>query len=203
MKRLCGLLAALLLPQTPAWSAEPAVNIYRDAPRSYVGANLVYGTLEFDNAEEDFHPGAIMVRLGGMANDYFGMEARFGTGVGKTTFRESAGGTSTKVDFSVDYLGGVYFTARAPLLSLPLVGDFYTQGYLGLGAEQIKSETRVCNATSCRSDTERNDESDVSFGAALGVRPRADLSLGLEYMQYASKNGIEVSTLEAGIMYHF
>lgn len=202
MKSIRGLAVLVLLPAV-AWSAdeEQTVSIYQDKPRSYVGANLVYGSLDFDNRDETINPGGVAVRMGGMANDHFGLEARFGTGVGKTTERPVPA-SRYKVDYSLDHIGGVYVTARAPLLDLPRVGRVYTQGYLGIGTEQFKTVTRVCNPD-CRSDTERYDETGPSWGVALGLRPRPEVSLAVEYMRYVSKDEIEVSGLEAGIMYHF
>ena len=186
-----------------AWSAddEQTVSVYQDKPRSYVGANLVYGALDFDSRDDTINPAAFAVRMGGMANDHFGLEARFGTGVGKTTERPIPD-SRFKVDYSLDHLGGVYFTARAPLLDLPAVGRVYTQGYLGVGAEQFKRVARRCNPD-CTDDTERNDETGPSWGLALGLHPRPEVSLAVEYMRYVSTDEIEVSGLEAGILYHF
>lgn len=203
MKSVRGLLVLLILPPATAWSADQRVSMYQDKPRSYIAANLVQGALDFDNRDDTVNPAALSVRMGGMASDHLGLEVRLGTGVGTTTERGTAGNTRTKVDYSLDHLGGVYLTARAPLLDVPRVGKVYTQGYLGLGTEQFKTETRVCNDTSCKSDTERFDESGPSWGAALGVRPWPEISLAVEYMRYVSKDEIEVSGLEAGILYHF
>ena len=202
MKSIPGLVVLLLVP-VAAWSADEdqTVSIYQDKPRSYVGANLIYGSLDFDSRDDTIRPAAVAVRMGGMANDHFGLEARFGTGVGKTTERPIPD-SRFKVDYSLDHLGGVYFTARAPLLDLPRVGKIYTQGYLGVGTEQFKRVRRSCNPD-CRSDTERYDETGPSWGLGLGLRPRPEVSLAVEYMQYVSKDAIEVSGLEAGILYHF
>lgn len=201
MKSIPGLMILLLLPAA-AWCAdEQAVSIYQDKPRSYIGANLIYASLDYDGSDDTIKPGGVAVRMGGMANDHFGLEARFGTGVGKTTERPLPD-SRKKIDYSLDYIGGLYFTARAPLLDFPRVGKVYTQGYLGFGTEQIKTVTRECNPT-CRSDTERNDETGPSWGVALGLRPQPELSLALEYMNYVSTDAIEVSGMEAGIQYHF
>jgi len=202
MKSILGLAVLLLLPAA-AWSAddEQTVSVYQDKPRSYVGANLVYGALDFDSRDDTINPAAFAVRMGGMANDHFGLEARFGTGLGKTTERPDST-SRAKVDYSLDHVGGVYFTARAPLLDFPRWGKVYTQGYLGVGAEQIKTVKRACDPD-CRSDTERNDETGPSWGVALGLRPRPEVSLAVEYMRYVSTDEIEVSGLEAGILYHF
>lgn len=201
MKSIPRLMVFLLLPAA-AWSAdEQVVSVYQDKPRSYVGANLVYASLDFDRSDDTINPGALAVRLGGMANDHFGLEARFGAGVGKTTERPRPD-SRDKIDYSLDYIGGLYFTARAPLLDFPGAGKVYTQGYLGFGTEQIETVTRLCDPR-CSSTTARNDETGPSWGIALGLRPQPELSLALEYMRYVSTDAIEVSGLEAGIQYHF
>mgnify|MGYP006299206067 CR=1 FL=1 len=202
MKSVWGLAAMLLLPTATAWSADQQVAVYRDKPRSYMGASLVHTSIDYSGLDETLHPTAATVRMGGMAGDHVGLELRLGAGGGQVTTRNSFGNTRTKTDYSVDYLGALFFTARAPFLELPRVGTFYSQGYLGFGTEQIQTVREVCNP-GCRSDTERNDETGPAFGLGLGLRARPELSLALEYTHYVSSNGVSVSGLEGVVMYHF
>lgn len=184
-------------------STENRVHIYQDRPRSYVGMNIAHAIIKFDNFDEDVTLTALNARLGAMTSDHLGMEVRFGFGGDKHTLR-SENDSRDKLDQSIDYLGGLYLTGRAGILNLPYeLGRIYTQGYLGMGTGQIENVTRLCNAGSCREDTERNDETGFSWGVALGVQPRPEISLALEYMQYFSTDEVELNTVEAGIMYHF
>lgn len=202
MKFVRGLLGLLILAPTVVYAADQQISVYRDKPRSYIAANLVNASLDFSNGGDTLNTGAISVRMGGMAGDHFGMETRLGPGVGKTTERVSSGNTRVKTDYSLDHIGGVYFTARRALLDFPSVGKLFVQGYLGVGTEQIKTVRRVCNPD-CSADTERNDETGPSYGATMGFRVGPELSVVAEYMRYVSKDAIEVSGLEAGIQYHF
>jgi outer membrane immunogenic protein len=198
------LLAAICLPlSVMSQEGNKDVRIYQDKPRSYVGGNLAHATVPFDGLEDDATLTAALVRLGGMASDYIGVEARFGFGGDTYTYRENIGGLY-KLDTSINHIGGVYFTARAPFWELPYdLGEMYAQGYLGVANSQLEINATTCTGSVCNEDTEREDETGASFGAALGVRVLPQVSLALEYMQYLDKDDVELSTVEAGIMYHF
>lgn len=183
--------------------SENRIHIYRDKPRSYVGLNLGHAILEFDGIDEDVTLTTLNARLGAMTSDHFGMEARFGVGIDNHTLRNE-NDPRDKLDQSLGYVGGLYFTGRAGLMRLPYnLGRVYTQGYLGFGTGQVKNETRICNAGVCDTDSESDSESGFSWGLALGVQPIPEISLGLEYIQYFSGDDADLNTIEAGVMYHF
>lgn len=182
--------------------SENRVHLYRDAPRSYIGVNIAHSRLDV-GVDEDATLTALLARLGGMTSDHWGMELRLGPGGDKHTFRSETD-SRDKLDLSIRYLAGVYLTGRGEFLDLPYeLGSVYAQAYLGVGGGEIEAETRLCNAGSCTTETDTETESGFSYGAALGVRLRPELSVALEYMNYFDEDDTALSTIEAGIMYHF
>ncbi len=73
------------------------------------------------------------------------------------------------------------------------------------GVADVKVKTvvrRRCN-TVCDSDTSRNDDTSLAFGAALGLRTRYNIGLSLQYMQYVDKDYITVTGVEGGLEWYF
>jgi hypothetical protein len=202
---------ALLLVLTSAAAADIAV--YRDAPNSYVGANIM--TLNVQGTDLDQTPGGFLFRLGGMVDPHFGAELRLGRGFWHET--ERVPGSRLQVD--VDHIIGVYGTGRlpfdVPLIELPLVDKLFVHALVGIADVQLRSESDTC-AGGCRATRVRHDAAtDLSWGVGLGMElalPKIELpvfnsprriGLSLEYMNYGAKYDIDLTGVEAGIMVFF
>ncbi len=203
--------AALLLALSPAALAEVAV--YRDAPISYVGANIM--TLNVDGGVLDQTAGGFLFRLGGMIDPYFGAEVRLGRGFWHETQRFPG----SRVQVDVDHVAGVYGTARlpfdVPLIELPLVDKLFVHALVGVADVQLRTETDICAGGCGATRVDHDSSTDMSWGVGMGMElklPKIELpvfnsprriGLSLEYMNYGGKNDIDLSGVEAGLMVFF
>lgn len=203
-------LAALLLALSPAALAEIAV--YRDAPVSYVGANIM--TLNVDGDVLDQTAGGFLFRLGGMIDPHFGAEVRLARGFWHETQRFPG----TRVQVDVDHVAGLYGSARlpfdVPLIELPLVDKLFVHALLGVADVQLRSEINTC-AVGCTTQVSHDSATDLSWGVGMGMElklPKIELpvlnsprriGLSLEYMNYGAKYDIDLTGVEAGLMVFF
>lgn len=203
--------AVLLLALSPAALAEIAV--YRDAPTSYVGANIMMPNVK--GAGLDQVPGGFLFRLGGMVDPHFGAEVRLGRGF----WHETQRAPGTRVQIDVDHIAGVYGTARlpfdVPLVELPLVDKLFVHALVGVADVQLRTETDTCAGGCGATRVDHDSATDMSWGVGMGMElklPKIELpvfnsprriGLSLEYMNYGGKNDIDVSGIEAGLMVFF
>lgn len=203
--------AALLLALSPAALADIAV--YRDAPTSYVGANIM--TLNVDGDVLDQTAGGFLFRLGGMIDPHFGAEVRLGRGFWHETQRFPG----TRIQVDVDHVAGVYGTARlpfdVPLIELPLVDKLFVHALLGVADVQLRTETDICAGGCGATQVDHDSATDLSWGVGMGMElklPKIELpvfnsprriGLSLEYMNYGGKDEIDLTGVEAGLMVFF
>lgn len=190
------------------------IAVYRDAPVSYVGANIL--TLNAEGPAFDQTPGGFLFRLGGMVDPNFGAEVRIGRGLWHET--ERAGVARLQLD--VDHVAGVYGTGRlpfdVPLVELPLVDKLFVHGLVGIADVQLRTEADICGNPGCGGTRiTRANSTDLSWGVGLGMElalPRIELpvlnsprrmGLSLEYMNYGGKNDVDLTGIEAGLMIFF
>ena len=202
-----------LLFSPALWAADEAdddqtdrVAHFQDSRYGYAAANLLHFNLDYDDYE--LTPSGLALRLGGMVDENWGVELRVGTGPSGDTRRSET--SRYKVDYTVDHVGALLATGKWSFDSpLKLAGldayldSFFVQGFAGVADVKVKTVTRRCNALRCRSDTDRNDDTSLAFGAAIGMRTAWDIGLSLQYMQYVDKDYITVSGIEGGLEWYF
>lgn len=202
----------LLLGLCSAATAEIAV--YRDAPNSYVAANIMMTTV--DGGPIDQNQGGLTVRMGGMLDENFGAEVRLGRGLWHETQR-LPGAVRLQVD--VDHIAGVYAVGRlpfaVPLVELPLVDRLFVHALAGVADVQLRAEQDICVGTCGATTVTRESTTDFSWGVGIGAElklPRVELpvlntprriGLSLEYMTYGGWKDVDVSGIEAGVMVFF
>ncbi|MCG8438742.1 MAG: outer membrane beta-barrel protein [Pseudomonadales bacterium] len=175
---------------------------YQDQRYGYVAGNLMHLNLDYDSRE--LTPTGLGVRLGGMIDEHWGVELRVGAGPSADTYRSET--SRNKVDYTVDHVGALLATGKwsfaAPVMKQQ-IDSFFVQGYAGIADVKIKTVRRRCNAVACDDDTDRNDDTSLAFGAALGLRTAYNIGLSLQYMQYVDKDYITVTGVEGGLEWYF
>jgi hypothetical protein len=202
----------LLLGLCSAATAEIAV--YRDAPNSYVAANIMMTTVE--GGQVDQSQGGFSFRLGGMIDENFGAEVRLGRGLWHETQRLPG---DVRLQIDVDHVAGLYGTARlpfnVPLIDVPLVDKLFVHALAGVADIQLRAQQDIC-VGGCRGTTvTRESALDFSWGLGVGAElklPKIELpvmnmprrvGLSLEYMDYSGFDDVDVSGIEAGVMVFF
>ncbi len=198
-----------LLLSPAVWAAEPAesdpssrVAHFQDSRYGYAAANLMQFNLDYNRYETT--PSGLALRLGGMIDENWGVELRLGTGPSPDTRR--AQNSRNKVDYTVDHVGALLATGKWSFdspVAKQQVDSFFVQGFAGIADVKVKTEARRCNALGCSSDVERDDDTSLAFGAAIGLRTVWDIGLSLQYMQYVDKEYITVTGIEGGLEWYF
>ena len=195
------ILVGLLLLSPSLWA--DTFSHYQDHRSSYMAANLVHFNLDFD-AGHELTPTGVAVRMGAMANRYWGVEFRAATGPSPDTWRSESG--NRKADYTIDHVGALLATGKwsldAPVLKQH-VDSLFVQGFAGVADVKVKTVVRRRCNTVCSSGTRRNDDTSLAFGAALGLRTRYNIGLSLQYMQYVDKDYITVTGVEGGLEWYF
>lgn len=186
-------------------AAEPdKVAIYRESPDTYAGLGLI--STQVEGGSLDQAPGGLHIRAGGMLDPNWGVEVRLARGFWHE--RQKIGDARVQID--IDHLAGFYLHRRwdfaVPMIDIPMVNGMFVQAQAGLATAQIKTETESC--ATCRSDVERNDRTDLSWGLGVGLNVRVPalpnrVNLSLEYMDYGDKYDLEISAVEAGFQVFF
>lgn len=198
-----------LLFSPSLWAADEAdtestarVAHFQDSRYGYAAANLMHLNLDYDNYE--LTPTGLGLRLGGMVDENWGVELRLATGPSPDTRRSET--SRNKVDYTVDHVGALLATGKwsfASPVAKQYVDSLFMQGFAGIADVKVKTEARRCNAAGCRTGTDRNDDTSLAFGAAIGLRTAWNIGLSLQYMQYVDKEYITVSGIEGGLEWYF
>ncbi|KAF0810871.1 hypothetical protein A167_00358 [Alcanivorax sp. S71-1-4] len=192
-----GRLACLLF--LLALSARPVlaeVSVYRDQPRFWVAVSAAQTTLDFGRL--DASPLTLGLRVGGMMDDTFGTELRLARGIVADRDERVAGTASARRDDSLDHLASVLVLAR-----LPLAEGVYARAVAGLSDAQIRTRLRRCNGGACRSDTERNDDTSLSWGLGGYWQPQPSLALSVEFMRYLDRDTVTLDAVELAAVFLF
>ncbi len=175
---------------------------FQDSRYGYAAANLMHLNLDYDNRE--LTPTGLGLRLGGMVDENWGVELRLAAAPSGDTYRSDT--SRNKVDYTVDHVGALLATGKwsldAPVLKQHL-DSLFVQGFAGVADVKVKTVVRRRCNTVCDSDTRRNDDTSLAFGAALGLRTRYNIGLSLQYMQYVDKDYITVTGVEGGLEWYF
>lgn len=183
---------------------EPAAQVahFQDSRYAYAAVNLMHLNLDYNRYETT--PSGLALRMGGMVDEHWGVELRLGTGPSPDTRRSE--NRRSKVDYTVDHVGALLATGKwsfASPVAKQQLESFFVQGFAGIADVKVKTEASRCNAMGCRSDVERNDDTSLAFGAAIGVRTAWNIGLSLQYMQYVDKEYITVTGIEGGLEWYF
>lgn len=147
-----------------------------------------YSWLEFENEDtrDALEPRAAIVRGGLELNEWFGLEARAGTGI-RSDKRSIPGGEAR---FDLDRLLGGYATVSFP------VGKV-ARPYLIGGFTEAKGElTGDFNGVEL-SGSETTD--DHSWGGGIALNLTDTFAINAEYMQYLDNDDGELSSISLGV----
>ncbi len=191
--RLTCLLFLLMLSARPALAD---VSVYRDQPRFWVAVSAAQTTLDFGRL--DARPLTLGLRVGGMMDDMFGTELRIARGIVADRDERAVGSGRARRDDSLDHLASALVLAR-----LPLAEHVYARAFAGLSDAQIRTRLRRCNAGACRSDTERNDDTSLSWGLGGYWQPQPALALSVEFMRYVDRDTLALDAIELAAVFLF
>ena len=220
----------LLLVATRVAAADD-VSIYKEEKNSYFGLTTSAFLVDTDVASTDLglglnpaaaieqNPGGLGVRMGGMIDRSWGVEARLAAGLWHEVDRESDGAFRAKVQMDVDHTVGVYATGKMrfqlPFVPRPaMVRHFFGQLHVGMAHAQVKSAGELCVGLTCVEASDRADSGGFSWGAGLGVRLEVPnlmerlrqlrhVGLTLEYMDHPEVAGVDLSSTEASVLFFF
>ncbi len=164
------------------FSATAAADMYKSGGGSlYAGGN--YTLVDFEEGDFDGDLGTLSGKIGGYVTPIFGLEARAGFGVDDEDL-----GFNT--DLSVNNFFGGYATINAVNES-PVT----PYGIIGFTRYELELDGPF--------GSEKEDESDLSFGAGLNIAFSDQLSGNVEYMRYVDKGDATVDGLGLGLTVHF
>ena len=143
----------------------------------YAGGNYTFMNADFDGVG-DADVGTLSGKVGVMATEYFGLEARAGFGVDDDTVRG--------VDVELDNFFGGYATFN-------MVNESPITPYGVLGFTRIEAQA----------GNVEDDDSDFSYGAGVNFAFAPNLSANLEYMRYYDDNDVTVDGLGIGMQVNF
>ena len=149
---------------------------------SYIGVNYSFLEQPIANAD-DAKLNTASLRVGTFFDRSFSGEIRVGTGIGDDT----VGGVA---DVEIDHLIGAYL--RSGVLTS---GSVYP--YLVAGVTQGKVTSKIAGVKSS------NSETDLSFGIGIDYTVKNSVSFNAEYINYISKNSVDISGFTLGIAKKF
>lgn len=147
----------------------------------YAGVNYTFMNADFDGAG-DADVGTLSGKVGVMATEYFGVEARAGFGVDD----DRIGGSLVGLDAELDNFFGGYATFN-------MVNESPVTPYAVLGFTRV--ETELGNS--------QYDDSDFSYGAGVNFAFAQNLSANLEYMRYYDDSDVTLDGIGLGMQVNF
>jgi len=143
----------------------------------YAGVNYTFMNADFDGIA-DADVGTLSGKVGVMATEYFGVEARAGFGVDD----DKIAGFDAKLD---NFFGG-YATFN-------MVNESPVTPYAVLGFTRVESELGPYE----------EDDSDFSYGAGVNFAFAQNLSANLEYMRYYDDSDVTLDGIGLGMQINF
>ncbi len=143
----------------------------------YAGLNYTFMDVDFDGiASADV--GTLSGKVGVMANEFLGIEARAGFGVDD----DRIAGTKVELD---SFFGG-YATIN-------MVNESPVTPYAVLGFTRVEASLGSVS----------DDDSDLSYGAGLNFKFAQNLSGNVEYMRYYDDSDITIDGIGLGVQVNF
>lgn len=225
------LVAGLLVAAASVASADQGVAVFKEEKLSYFGLTTNVFAVDTDVASADLglglnpagkisqSPGGLGVRMGGMLDRNWGVEARLAGGLWHEVDRQTAFPVRGKLQMDVDHVAGLYATGKwryqLPFIERPpLVEHFFFQARAGMAHAQVKAAGELCTGLVCVENSERSDSGGFSWGAGFGVRLEIPnlmdrlrelrhVGLTLEYTDYGDVAGVDLSATEASLLFFF
>ena len=151
-------------------------------PGIYVGGGLTDTTFEIDGVSGDASPTALFARIGYQINEYVAAEARLGSGLESDKFH----GIKTEIE---DFYGAY------AKVGVPTTVGLYPYALVGLTHGELKA--------SSRGNSDKQDDSDVSFGLGVDYWFDSNFSVGVEYTKYLETSDYKVTGISLGANYKF
>lgn len=168
-------------------SSANAANGSQD--QTYFG--FQYAQVEED--ELDLEPTAAVFRLGSMTDQGYGYELRLGTGLSSDDLSETLPFFGdVELELEIDHLIGVYLLAE---------GNLGTGSIYGIIGYSMIDYTLKAESSVFGSDSESDDESDLSFGFGANFGRSDSVRFNIEYMQYLDKDDIDASAISLGVLF--
>ena len=172
------LIAAVATAGIAMAGAASAQDMYKSGVGGlYAGANYTFMNGDYDGVG-DADVGTLSGKVGVMATEYFGVEARAGFGVDD----DEIGLSEAKLD---NFFGG-YATFN-------MVNESPVTPYAVLGFTRIEAELGGW----------ARDDSDFSYGAGVNFAFAPNLSANLEYMRYYDDDELTVDGVGVGMQVNF
>ena len=225
------LAAGLVMAAASSANADEGVAVFKEEKLSYFGLTTNVFAVDTDVASADLDlglnpasqveqsPGGLGVRLGGMLDRTWGIEARLAGGLWHEVDRQTRFPVRGKLQMDVDHVAGVYATGKwryqLPFIDRPpLVEHFFLQARAGMAHAQVKASGALCTGLVCAENSERRDSGGFSWGAGFGVRleipnlmdrlrPLRHVGLTLDYTDYGDVAGVDLSAAEASVLFFF
>lgn len=150
-------------------------------PKFYAGIDLMATDVN-PNGGTDYTLGSIGVKFGADLHEYFGLEARAGTGV--IDDDENVLGTENNFDLN-------YYVAGFAKVQTPVSYGF--RGYALLGAAQVEIENSSPGFSS------KSDDLDLAFGFGASYELNQDFDVNLEYLSLNQ----DFDAINLGLTYRF
>lgn len=176
-----GLVAIFLLLAGTAAQAQDRVSVYQQQPLTYLTGSVGVATLKFTGFDVDSP--ILTVGMGGMANDYLGMEIRLGTSVMREDYKTSR--------YALDHVVSALGTLRVPLWRF-----IYGQAYAGVTNAQLMTIDPA-------GDKHRSNHGGLSYGASVGIRVIPRLHAAAGYTSYERNSYWKVQAVEGSLQYFF
>lgn len=171
---------------------------------SLLGTNAVaangdetYFGFQYAQVEEDdldLEPTAAVFRIGSMGDNGVGFEGRIGFGLSDDDVSETVpifGDISAELD--IDTILGIYLVGQANT-----GGAVSVYGIIGF---TVVDYTIDVDLGILGSESDSDDESDLSYGFGANFDVSDKVSLNIEYMQYLDKDDIDASAISVGLLF--
>ena len=182
LKKCLGWLAAMaLLAAAMQAQAQDKVSVFKQQPLTYLTGSVGMANLDFDTFDVDSP--VLGIGMGAMVNKYVGLEVRLARSVTREENQNSR--------YALDHLASALATLRFPIWRF-----VYGQAYAGISDAQVMS-------ISPTGDTERNNDTTLSYGLDVGVHVVPHWRVSAGYSSYIDKSYWKVTAIEGSLQYLF
>jgi hypothetical protein len=159
----------------------------------YLGLQFATTTFEISGIDADWEPTALIGRFGHYLSESFSLEGRLGFGISDDTINFSGPGGSIDVEVELDTLFGVYGVGRHAVNNNSSV-------YALIGLSRGEASITI---TGTFPDSGSETETDLSYGVGADIGINNAAGINLEYISYISKNDVDISALNFGLVFKF